>query len=254
MFYLQKILGLLLSPPGILVVLYLVISVLVIKKAVSPVIKKTGYAMLLVSIFFYLLSTGIGVRIYLKPIEMKHSRPTGKINVDVIAVFGGGTIQTPYGEQTGQSTLNRLIEGYNVHKEIGKKLIVTGGKPLGREGISEGRVMHDILISWGVSEDDIIVDRNARNTKENAAFVSEICKDNNWRSVLLVTSVVHMQRSVTSLEKYSLDVYAWPSDYLYDTYSLGWIDFLPTRDALKANLAAIHEFIGSIWYRIYDRS
>ncbi|MFO7882490.1 MAG: YdcF family protein [Kosmotogaceae bacterium] len=253
MFYFQKILGILLSPPGILVVLYLIISVIVIRKAVSPMFKRTGYALLLVSLFFYLLSSGLGARLYLRPFEMKYSRPAGEINVDVIAIFGGGTVQTPYGEQTSQSTLNRLVEGYDVYKETGNKLIVTGGKPLGREAVSEGQVMKDILVSWGVNESDIIVDRNARNTKENALFVSEICKEKNWKDVLLVTSAVHMHRSVTSLEKFSLNVYTWPADYLYDTISLSWIDFLPTRDALKANLAAIHEFIGNIWYRIYDR-
>jgi len=254
MYYLQKILGVLLSPPGILVVLYLITSLAVIKKAATPTVKKIGYAMLLVSLFFYLLTTGLGTRIYLKPMEMKYSRSSGNIDVDAIAVLGGGTIQTPYGEQTNQSTLNRLLEGYNVYRKIGKKLIVTGGKPLGRDGISEGRVMKEVLLSWGVNEDDIIVDGNARNTMENTLFISEVCKNNDWENVLLVTSAVHMHRSVTSLEKHSLDVYAWPSDYLYDTNSLSWIDFLPTADALKANLAAIHEFIGSIWYRIYDGS
>ncbi|MGC9384238.1 MAG: YdcF family protein [Kosmotogaceae bacterium] len=254
MYYIQKIFGMILSPPGILVVLYLIMSLITIRKAESPVFKRIGYAMLLVSLFFYLLATGIGARLYLKPLETKYLRPSGSINLDVIAVLGGGIIQTPYGEQTSQSTINRLMEGYNLYKKTGKKIIVTGGEPLGREATSEGLVMKDTLISWGVSEEDIIVDRTARNTMENTEFIAEACKDNNWKNVMLVTSAVHMPRAVTSLEKYSLNIYPWPSDYLYETNSLSWIDFLPTRDALEANLAAIHEFIGSIWYRIYDRS
>lgn len=113
----------------------------------------------------------------------------------------------------------------------------------------EAVVMRDLAISLGFPAEAIIIEPDAKTTFENAIFTSQICREKGFQNVVVVTSAIHMKRAIYSFSKARFTVHPCPTGYLYNHSKLGWSDYLPNRDALTANLWAIHEIIGILWYR-----
>ena len=248
MFYVEKILSAILTPPGIITVILLIIPLIVVKKAASVTARWLSFGLFVIGIFFYLLSSGIGTLIYLRPLELMYTEPS-KIEGDVIVVLGAGITLTPKGAELGAHTLARVLKGYATYGKTRKDIIVTGGSPLGREGKqTEAGLMRDTLIEWGVPDTKIITDNEAKTTYENAINTRKICEEKGWDTIILVTSAVHMSRAVSVFHSLGIEVTTVPTDYRYDHSSMSWIDFLPSSNALEANLAGIHEYLGQIWY------
>ncbi|AKI97466.1 YdcF family protein [Kosmotoga pacifica] len=255
MFYFEKFLSALLTPPGIIIFVLFIVGILSLKKALNPGQKLLAYIELLVAFFLYLLSSGIGTYLYLKPLETDISLPSieSLATGDAIVVLGGGIVLTQQETELSVHSLKRLLKGFELYKTLKIPIIVTGGSPLGRDGPAEAEVMAKVLKEWGIDEEDILVDVSARTTAENAYYVSKIYHENNWSKVILVTSAVHMKRATDAFLQNGVRVISYPTDYLYDYAPISWVDFLPSSDALEANLSGIHEFIGQIWYRTRGR-
>ena len=75
-------------------------------------------------------------------------------------------------------------------------IIPTGG--VGKHPPSEAEVMARILREAGVPETDILLEEEARSTRESARLVAEITKQRGIRSVLLVTDPLHCVRAVAT--------------------------------------------------------
>jgi len=255
MFYFEKFLSAFLTPPGIIIVILLITGIISLKKALATYQKILAYIVVLTTLFLYLLSTGVGTILYVKPLEQAYSPPSLDLlqDHDAIVVLGGGIILGNGEVELGPHTLKRLLKGFELYKKLDKPIVLTGGSPLGRDSLTEAEVMATVLEEWGVDYKDIIIDKSARTTAENALQVSEIFRAKRWAKVILVTSAVHMKRAIDTFQRNAISVSAYPTDYLYDYASLSWVDFLPGKDALEANISGIHEFIGQIWYKIQGR-
>ena len=77
-------------------------------------------------------------------------------------------------------------------------LILTGGNP-GVSGKSEADVMHDILVEWGMDENRLRLEDQARSTKENFRNAAEMIDPEE--PITLITSDYHMDRAVTTAKK-----------------------------------------------------
>lgn len=75
-----------------------------------------------------------------------------------------------------------------------KYIIVSGGKGSG-ENLSEAQCMKNILVKEGISEDKILLEDKAKNTRENIKFSNEIIKKNNFNSVIVVSNLFHLRRA-----------------------------------------------------------
>ncbi len=79
-----------------------------------------------------------------------------------------------------------------------------------------------LIRNLGVREDQLIIDGAARNTEENVKFAKRICEskkkgpgENQAIRVLVVTTAVHMPRSLLLVKKYwpEAEVIAAPTDF-----------------------------------------
>lgn len=106
---------------------------------------------------------------------------------DAIVVFSGDS-----GART-ERAIELLKEGYADY------LILSGGKVY--DDVTMAELMKNHAIKLGVDESKILIDDKASTTHENADFTKEILEENNFRSVMVVTSDYHSRRSKLAMEK-----------------------------------------------------
>ena len=106
---------------------------------------------------------------------------------DAVVVFSGDN-----GTRT-EKAVELLIEGYADH------LVLSGGKVY--DDVTMAELMKNHAIKLGVYEDKILIDDKAATTHENAEFTKEIIEENNFKSVIVVTSDYHTRRSILAMEK-----------------------------------------------------
>ncbi len=236
MFFLKKLITSLIIPPGVFIVLFLLIAFFARKNS-----KKIYTASLAGAVLLYLLSIGPVKDLLLMPLEREYKKPSS-LYADAIVVLGGGV----YGSGTLKgASVRRLMGGYILHRKTGLPLILSGGAPTG--GKKEALYMKELLLSIGADPGNIYTDQESRDTYENALYVKRICKEIGCARVILVTSAFHMGRSVMVFKKLGFEVVPYPVDYryggIYNLYS-----FLPGAGSLVNSSIAIKEYIGRVYY------
>lgn len=251
MLALEKIIASLLMPPGLFVLILLIISIYLFKKSDSQLIKLTA---LFLFLLIFLLSTAPGVQLLLHPLE----NYAEKISVNAferhpIVVLGGG-LNYYSDEEAAPSmhSMQRLIKGYQLHRRLKTPLIYSGGIAIGQKMISEADAAEEFLDSLGMEKEFYISEDRAQTTFENAAYLKKWIDENDVEKVYLVTSAYHVLRSAAVFNAQDIEFLVVHSGFIYD-HQFSWLDYLPNRGALSANLSALHEWVGLVWYYLRGR-
>ena len=134
-------------------------------------------------------------------------------------------------------------------------IIATGGKITfvydfpGSEGECMASFLRDVC---RIDSSAIVIENEARDTHENATKSAAVLQRLGLKKdVILVTSAMHMYRSVKIFTKCGYTVHPAPADFRADKSSKKTIlSFLPSVDALSATTDALHEYYGIIAYKI----
>lgn len=126
-------------------------------------------------------------------------------NYDVAIVLGG---MAEYDNNLKRLSLrrggDRIWQALHLY-EIGKvkKLMIVGANgSLTDSPLNEAVQFRDVLLDFGVPDEDIIIEVNSKNTYENAVESKKILdKRSDLSSYLLVTSALHMPRSEACFKK-----------------------------------------------------
>ncbi len=172
---------------------------------------------------------------------------------DVIVVLGGGIddrATDALGKQgaLSEAMARRLVAAVQLQRHLELPVLVTGGAPL-RAGITEAAVAARHLADLGVDPKAIITETRARDTAENARYVTAICRQRGFRRLLLLSSTHHLKRSVMAFEGTGLFIRP-----VGDVGTAGpgrayrWNDFLP--DAYDLTARYLHEYLGMLAYRL----
>ncbi len=235
MFFMKKFITSLILPPGILIIVFLLIALLEKKR------KFIRYLAFISAIFVYLISIEPVKDLLLYPLE-KSYRVTEILNADAIVILGGGVYS--WGSFPEDAS-NRLFTGYILHRKTKLPLIVSGGGVEGK--ISDSVAMAVMLKEFGVEDKKIIEENKSRDTAQNALYVSEICKEKSFKKVILVTSAYHMKRAVKIFKQAGLEVLPYPADFKqsnhYNIYS-----FLPKFGNFALSSKAIREYVALMVY------
>ncbi len=239
-----KIAEALILPPGLFITLLIMASV-----KLNRLNRAFSLFLSVVAISLYIICSVVGVWIFVRPLEKGFAK-IEDFHPDAVVVFGGGVIKTPYGYQLGPNTIFRLLSGIELSLKYNVPIIISGGSLPGTKKVSEAIIMKDFAENY-LPVEMIILEPKAMNTKQNAEHTVEIAKKYGFKRLYLVSSAVHLKRSIWSFGQIDLEIKSYPANYLYD-YSTSWIDFLPNKDALNANLSAIHELFGILYYKLLD--
>ena len=187
--------------------------------------------------------------------------PTGELpQAEAIVILGGGTRPriSPRPWYEINEAGDRILYGSLLYKQ-GKAplLVVTGGRAewLGEGGNPESEDMAAIAELIGVPSNAIIQESQSFNTRDNAVNTKQILSQKGINKILLVTSALHMPRSMKIFRKVGFESIPAPTDFLTvnNENSKGWatvLDLLPSVDALKNTTNAIKEYIGLLIYQI----
>ena len=94
----------------------------------------------------------------------------------------------------------RTEKGVELLKEgLGEYLILSGGVVY--DDVTMAELMKNHALKLGVPEEKILLEDKASTTHENAKLTKEIIEENNFKSVIVVTSEYHSRRSKLAMEK-----------------------------------------------------
>jgi len=199
----------------------------------------------------YAFSTPFTAGLLLRSLEPAPRNPLSDNSGQAIVVLGGGTyFSAP--EYDGQDTVSapslvRLRYAAQLHRAMGKPVMVTGGAPQGNAS-SEASQMKTVLerdfgvpVKWA--------EQGSSNTLENARLGYRLLDAAGARRIYLVTHAWHMPRSRLVFEHAGFAVIPAPTAYT-TRYRLTALDFLPSANALYDSSRFFHEAIGIGWYHL----
>ncbi|MFH1985775.1 MAG: YdcF family protein [Pseudomonadota bacterium] len=249
MFFLKKIIAAFLKPPGVFVFSAIALAV------VLAVRRKWRQALVaaVVAVALWLPAIGPVSDLMRQGLISNIPGAGDPLAGDVIVVLGGGAddrVRDPFGAVgvVSESMARRIVTAVQLYGRLGAPIIVTGGVPLG-ERITEADVAARYLVDLGVPRDAIITEGRARDTGENARFVSDICREKGFGRVLLVSSSDHLKRAVMAFGPTGLAIRPVGDTGLEAVArEYRWSDFLPS--SYDATARYLHEYLGILAYRL----
>ena len=144
-----------------------------------------------------------------------------------------------------ESMFRRLDEAWRLYRLRPKPIIVSGGHvhPF-KPDMNENQIARDLLIRWGVPKNHVLAEDRSRDTFESAVAVAKILGQMGWKRYLLVTSAVHMPRSMLAFRFKAPEPLAAPGDFSLSKFELTPLDVFPTEGAARGIYATLHEYIG----------
>jgi uncharacterized SAM-binding protein YcdF (DUF218 family) len=111
-----------------------------------------------------------------------------------------------------------------------------------------------ILENLGIPKERVILERDSRNTWENAIFTKQMVAPKPGERWLLVTSAFHMPRSMGIFRKAGFDVEAYPVDWRMGGRDELFAFTRNGREGLEKTDVAMREWIGLVAYRVMGRT
>jgi uncharacterized SAM-binding protein YcdF (DUF218 family) len=145
-------------------------------------------------------------------------------------------------------SLERLVAGVKLYKELHIPLVIIGGNgnPF-EQGVKEAEAMGRIANGIGVPDKDIITENTPRNTLESASAAKKLIKGNR---IILVTSAFHMKRSSAMFKKQGFDVVTAPAGYKSEQQRISLYSCIPRAGSLNDSSAALAEYLSIFWYTL----
>lgn len=256
--FLSKLLTLFLYPLGLAFVLLVVALVMSWRRS-----RWVPLPVVLALIVLLLGSNSWVANSLVRSLEWQHI-PVGKLpTADAIVLLGGATKSAfpPRPAVDLSEEGDRVLYAAQLYRE-GKApvVIASGGRIDWRGGgLAESSDMADIIVSLGVPNAAILQDSKSLNTYQNAVNVRQIMQERGIRRVLLVTSAMHMPRSLRIFQRQGIEAIPAPTDFLITQQEINepssspqatLLNLVPDADRLQNTTRALKEYIGTVVYHL----
>jgi uncharacterized SAM-binding protein YcdF (DUF218 family) len=170
---------------------------------------------------------------------------------NAIVLLGAGSEMTDQGPELAVFSYGRLVKAFELYRACKSRsedcrIISTGGDARGF-GKSEAELYAEELERLGAARADLIVEGRSLNTWQNAQFTAEILAGQQPDRVVLVTSGLHVRRSILYFSHFGIRSVGVRADYAHARLSL-----LPTGYSFLMTDLAIHEYLGVLRYHVYN--
>jgi len=255
--YLSKLLPLFIYPLGLACIL--LILVLILEKR-----RQWRRGLLITALVLLWLASNRWVSFSLaRSLEWQNLPPIPMPQAEVIVLLGGGTESADYPRPMTEvnGAGDRVLYAAKLYKEgFAPNILVSGGNLEFSEsrGDTPAAEMTELLILTGVPNEVIWQQPNSENTYEDALYSAEILKEKDVHRIILVTSAIHMPRSVALFEQQGIEVVPAPVDFTvteqnwHSTFKPGadevLIYLLPNASSLGLTTNALKEYLGLLIY------
>jgi uncharacterized SAM-binding protein YcdF (DUF218 family) len=159
----------------------------------------------------------------------------------VVVLSGGGVEEPgfPLMSQLSSPTVVRVVGGIEIFQQIpGVKLLISGSP-------GETHLMYELVLTFGVPRDDVVLESNSRDTKDQARFIADIVRE---EALVLVTEASHMPRSMALFHKQGLFPIAAPVGHrIRPSGPFQWWNLFPSAESLIIAERAFYEYLGLGW-------
>lgn len=190
--------------------------------------------------------------------------PQGALpTADAIVVLGGATKSKfpPRPSVDLSEAGDRVLYGAQLYRQGKAPLIIASGGRINWRGggSAESADMAEIMRTLGVPDSAILQDPTSFNTYQNAVNVQQILKKQGIHKILLVTSAMHMPRSLAIFQRLGIDTVAAPTDFLVTRQELAepnssieasLLNIVPDAFRLEMTTRALKEYLGTVIYRL----
>lgn len=257
--FLSKLLPLFIYPLG-LACLLLLLALLTLwrRRWVSALCIVLALAVLLAG------SNGVLTNRLTQSLEWRNvTTPNALPQAEAIVVLGGATRAQfpPRPAVDVMESGDRVLYAAQLYREKKAPLVVLSGGRIDWKGggPSESTDMAQLLQAMGVPKSAIVEEPDSLNTYENAVNVKKILQERKIQRVLLVTSAMHMPRSLLIFQKQGINVIPAPTDFLVSeqevtepnaTLEAKILNAVPDSSRLDQTTRALKEYIGLVVYRL----
>lgn len=255
-FVLSKTLGAMVTPTNLLIELGLVGALLMLTR-----FARLGRRLLVTSIVLLAVCgfTPLG-KLLLYPLDNRFPPwDPARGAPDGIVILGGPIdpdVSDAHHTPVTRSGADRLIAGAVLAARYpNARIVFSGGSAnlISHEN-KEADYAEEILVSLGVPKSRLTMERQSRNTYENAIFSKALVMPKEGERWLLVTSAYHMPRSVGLFRKAGFAIESYPVDWSVGGFSdLISFNNFALYGLIRTDLA-MREWIGMVAYRLAGRS
>ena len=243
MIYINKILPIIFSPLGLIIVLLL-----------FGILRKKILPSLLALLLLTLLSLPFVSNQLINLLERNYSviSPNEVDTADTVVVLSG-MLQTIKQDNAihyeFSEAVDRIFAGINLLK-MGKaqKIILTRGKLPWSKGVPEGDYLAEFVQSQGIDPNRILLTKIVENTNDEAKAISKMLPKTS--EVILITSAFHMPRAEKVFQNQNLKIIPYAVDFRSSAKDIDVLDFLPQANAFKDSSFYFREIIGRLYYSL----
>ncbi|MBA4384022.1 MAG: hypothetical protein C0410_04745 [Anaerolinea sp.] len=230
--------------------------------------KKRNFAKILLLLAFAILFIG-GNRYIANSIARSLEGQYDKLgpvqSVDLIVILGGGTEPeiAPRPMTEVNAAGDRIIYAAKLYQENPESMLLLSGGDiefLDQSSSTPAGDMASLLMLMGVPESAMILQDQSQNTYEDALYSCEKIKAAGYKNVVLVTSAMHMPRSMKLFAKQGCTVLPAPTDFTitetawrktwHPSFEEFIINLVPSYSNLSQVTKSMKEYIGMLVYRL----
>lgn len=210
-------------------------------------------------VFYWIIATPLGATLLEAGLSGRYAPIESAAETEgaeAIVILGGGSINLRARGEVFSLLISasalRGMEGIRLEAMMEEpSIIVSGGSnPFLGGGTPESTLLLDILLDAGIPRERIILETASQSTREQASYLKAMLADLGIDKFILVTSPIHMPRSMAVFQAYGMKPIPGPSAPRSEGLD-GGIPIFPSWLALDASQAAMREYmaVGYYWVR-----
>lgn len=239
--------------PAVLLMVALAVSVALCRPtAAAPRSARRAWAAAItVTAALWIAMTPLASTLLARAVEAP--RPTVDVGAltgrdDVALVVLGSSVDAPHDGLPARELLDaagtaRALGAVRWYRALRPRAVILSGRVSGTRPDASARAMADLLTAAGVPDDRLWAETGSRNTRENAALSVRLGRARGVRHFVVVTSALHMPRSLAEFRRAGVAPLAAPVD-VDDLRLRGASDLLPSGYGLGRTHAVMHEVLG----------
>lgn len=193
-------------------------------------------------------------------LERQHVPPDPLPKADCILVLGGGTLPKIPPRPTVEvaEAGDRVLYAAHLFRNgMAPRVVCTSGTMApGAADRPEASFMSELLEDLGVPQRAIVRETASQDTHDHGQNLYPLLQAQGIKRVLLVTSALHMPRSMAVFKRACPDVtfIPAPTDFRVVDAPLPWyrelLNLLPTPGSYMQFSESMHEYLGLAWYKL----